>query len=127
MRYAIAEAIFWLHMVIVGIWLGLLFVPFSWWKGKIAFHFFLTLAIIFHQFLWGAFLLPWSRKYGPACVLTTVMQWARGLKTSDVHNYRHSWTMEFVGRMGWSMPMWGAAVLPLFLLLVTGFQYFTSR
>jgi len=126
MRRTIAEAIFWLHLIIIGVWFGFLFVPLAWWEGKIQFHFFLSIGIVAHQFVWPVVLLPWTKRYGGICILTTFMQWLRGFKTSDAANYRHSWTKEFFERLGFTPPPVLISAIPLSILLVSTIQYVSS-
>ena len=127
MKKGIAEAIFWLHFIIVGVWFLLLFVPLSWWKGRIEFHFFLSIGIVVHQFVWPIVLLPWTKRYGGICILTTFMQWARGIPLSDERNFRHSWTKEFFLRFGLRPSPLVITVVPLSILLISAIQYFTLR
>lgn len=126
-RLLLAEAIFWMHIVIVLFWWGLFLVPSSWWPGKISFHFFFTLGIVAHQFLWGALLMPWTKKFRMVCALTTPMQLLRGEKISDPKNYDHSFTKEFLGKTGFTVPHRFATILTFTILVLVSIQYFFFR
>src|SRR3990167_11157571 len=106
MRKFFAETIFWLHFVIVAFWYGLFFLPSfrSPWGDKITFHFWFTVAVVGHQFVWGALIMPWTRKFRMVCILNTPMQLLRGQKISDSKNYDHSFFKELVGKNGIKIP-----------------------
>ncbi|MCH7605082.1 hypothetical protein IID24_03800 [Patescibacteria group bacterium] len=123
MRNFIADIIFWLHAVVLLFWWGLFFVPTGMWASKISFHFFFTVGIVGHQFLWGAMTMPWTKKYQMTCILTTIMQWVRGEKLSDERNYRHVWTKEFFRRAGWGLPERGATIVTAIISTIVTIQY----
>ena len=127
MREFFAETIFWLHFVIVGFWYFVVLIPIPGWEGRIVFQFYLTLGIVGHQFIWGLLLLPWSKRYGSVCILTTFMQLLRGEKLSDERNYRHSWTREFFQRVGRGLPQRGATILTFVILGISVAQYILFR
>jgi len=127
MRKFFSDFIFLLHALFVIFWYGLFFVPLSLWSGKISFHFFLTLAIVGNQFLWGFLIMPWTKKYRMVCFLTTIMQLLRGQKISDPKNYNHSFTKEFFGKTGLNIPHRGATLLTFTILTVVTIQYFFFR
>jgi len=127
MRNRIAETIFWSHAVIVIFWWGLLLVPTSVWTNKISFHFYLSTSIVVHQFIWGAFILPWTKHYRPICILTTIMQWIRGKRLSNELNYQHVWTKEFFQRIGWGLPQRGATIITAVVFTIVNIQYFFFR
>lgn len=127
MRNVLAEGIFWIHFAIVFFWYGLFFIPADWWQGKISFHFFFTVGIMLQQVLWGAILLPWTKRYKLVCVLTTIMQLLRGEKISSEKNYQHSWTREFLERMGLKIPEGGPLIVNLFVLFAVSFQYLLPK
>ena len=127
MRNILAELIFWLHLITIGVWFGLLFVPLAWWEGRITFHFFLSIGIVSHQFVWPALLLPWTKRYSGICILTTFMQWTRGIPLSNERNFRHAWTKEFFDRFGFTPPPVLISAIPLSILLMSSVQYFSFR
>ena len=125
-RLLVAEAVFWLHVLIVAFWYSLFFVPLSMWPwgDKITFHFWLTIGIVFHQFAWGALLMPWTKKYRMVCALTTFMQLLRGKDIADPKNYDHSFTQELVGRTGATIPHRLTTIITLSILTVVSIQFF---
>jgi len=127
MRDFFTTTIFWLHFFVVAFWIGLLFVPEFLLPGKTAFHFYFTVGLVGHQFLWGAAIYPWTKKYRMVCILTTFMQLLRGHPLSTVDNYGHSWTKEFIKRLGWGIPERGATVLTLAIFVISTFQFFFFR
>ncbi|MDO8470930.1 MAG: hypothetical protein Q7S63_03140 [bacterium] len=126
-RLFLAEFIFWAHVLIVAFWWGLLFVPSSWWPEKIAFHFYFTLGIVFHQFLWGFLLMPWTKKFRMVCALTTPMQLLRGDNLSDPKNYDHSFMKEMFGKTGLTVSNRLATILTFTILTIVSIQYFFLR
>lgn len=122
-----AEVIFWMHVLIVGFWYALFLVPTSLWADKITFHFYFTLGIVFHQFVWGAIIMPWTKKYRMVCILTTPMQTLRGQSISDPKNYDHSITLEFLKRRGISVPHKASTILTFIVLTVVTIQFFFFR
>lgn len=116
-----------MHVAIVLFWWGLFLVPTSWWPNKISFHFYFSLGIVIHQFLWGAAIMPWTKKFRMVCVLTTPMQLLRGQKISDSQNYDHSWTQEAFRRMHMTIPHWFTTVLTFSVLTLVSIQYFFFR
>jgi hypothetical protein len=103
-RLFLANVLFWLHFIIGSVWFGLFLVPSSVWSDKITFHFYLTIIIVAHQFLWGLIIMPYTRKFRMVCILTTPMQLLRGQKISDPKNYDHSWFKELFGKKGIQIP-----------------------
>ncbi|MDO8655425.1 MAG: hypothetical protein Q7R48_03365 [bacterium] len=126
MRKFFAETIFWLHFVIVAFWYGLFFVSSSlWpWGDKITFHFWFTVAIVGHQFVWGALLMPWTRKFRMVCILNTPMQLLRGKKISDSKNYDHSFQQEFLSRHNISIPHRLTTIATFGVLAAVSLQFF---
>ena len=126
-RILLADFIFWLHVLIVAFWWGLLLVPSSLWPNKISFHFYFTLGIVLHQFLWGFLLMPWTQKFRMVCMLTTPMQLLRGEKLSDPKNYDHSFMKEMFGKTGLVVPHRFATFLTFTLFTIVSIQYFFFR
>lgn len=122
-----AEMLFWVHFLIGSVWLGLFLVPSSLWHNKITFHFYLTIVIVVHQFLWGLILMPWTKKFRMVCLLTTPMQILRGQKISDPKNYSHSWFKELVGNQGIQIPHAFSTALTFSALALIIYQYFFLR
>lgn len=127
MRDFLAKIIFLTHSVIVVFWVGLFFVPARLWPDKITFHFYLTLAIVANQFLWGFLIIPWTKKYKMVCFLTTMNQLLRGRSVSDEENYRHSFLQEFFGKAGITVSHRFATVFTFSILIIVTIQYLFFR
>ena len=127
MRNFLINSIFYLHAGFILFWYGLFFIPLSWWPNKVFFHFVLTIAVIIQQFLWGFLIMPWTKKYRMVCFLTTVMQIIRGQKISDPKNYEYSFTREFFGKIGITVPHRGATFLTFIILAIVAIQYLFYR
>ncbi|OGH15634.1 MAG: hypothetical protein A3C22_02795 [Candidatus Levybacteria bacterium RIFCSPHIGHO2_02_FULL_37_10] len=123
----LADALFWLHFLVGSIWLGLFLVPSSVWHDKITFHFYLTIAIVGHQFLWGLILMLYTRKFRMVCILTTPMQVLRGEKISDPKNYDHSFFKELVGKNGIKIPHLASTLITFSALSLAIYQYLFLR
>ena len=123
----LADILFWIHFAIGTFWLGLFFVPNSLWHDKITFHFYLTITIVAHQFLWGLAIMPWTHKFRMVCILTTPMQLLRGQKISDPKNYNHSWLKELAGKEGIRIPHALSAAVTFAALALSTYQYVFLR
>jgi hypothetical protein len=123
-KLLLANFLYWIHVAIVLSWVGLFFVPISVWHDRIAFHFYLTLLIVGHQFIWGSIIMPWTKKFRMVCVLTTFMQLLRGQSISDPENYEHSWFKEFAGKQGIKIPHAASTLLAFSILALTTYQFF---
>jgi len=126
MKDFLGKIIFVIHSAIVVFWLGLLLVPESWWPGKIVFHFYLTLVIVFNQFIWGLMIMPWTKKYRMVCFLTTIHQLLRGKSISDEKNYSHSFAREFFGKFHIHLPHKFITCFTLTVFVIVSIQYFLS-
>ncbi len=126
-RLLLADIIFWIHFLIGTIWLGLFLVPSSMWPGKITFHFYFTILLVFHQFFWGWLIMPWTHKFRMVCILTTPMQLLRGQKLSDPKNYNHSFFKELIGKNGIKIPHAFSTALTFSALGLIIYQYFFLR
>lgn len=126
-RLVLANILFWLHFIIGTVWLGLFLVPSSVWYDKIAFHFYLTLIIVAHQFIWGLMLMPWTRKFRMVCLLTTPMQLLRGLEISDPKNYDHSFFNEIMGKNGIKIPHAVSTLITFSALALITLQFLFFR
>ena len=126
-RLFLADLLFWAHFFIGSLWLGLFLVPSLIWPDKITFHFYLTIIIVIHQFLWGLILMPYTRKFRMVCILTTPMQLLRNQKISDPKNYSHSFFEELVGNQGIKIPHGISTLITFSALSLVTFQYFFLR
>ncbi len=124
MRNFFAKIIFWIHASSVSLWYFLFFVPIGWWPEKIAFHFNFSLFIVLNQFIWGALIMPWTRKYRMVCFLTTLTQFLKGQKVSDPENYNHSFSREFLKKRGVSISHRKITFLTFVTFAVVAIQYF---
>ncbi|MFA4999015.1 MAG: hypothetical protein WC514_03280 [Candidatus Paceibacterota bacterium] len=127
MRRISSKIVFLIHCLIVFFWFGLFFVPVSLWSDKIIFHFYLTLVIVFNQFIWGLFIMPWTKKYRMVCFLTTVNQLLRGDSISDEKKYDHSFSQELFGKAGIKITHRFATYLTFTVLIVVTFQYLSLK
>jgi len=127
MRRFLADLIFYLHTSIVVFWYVLFFIPGSWWQNKVTFHFYYSLVIVLHQLLWGLVIMPWTKKYRMVCILTTFTQLLRGEKISDPRNYDHSFTKEFLGDMGLTIPHRATTILTFSTMAAVTVQYIFFR
>lgn len=121
----LGRIIFAFHLVVVAFWLGLFFVPTSLWKDRVVFHFYFTVFIVTHQFVWGALIWPWTKKFNFPCFLTSIMQLARGYKLSDPRNYNHSFISEGFKNLGIKVSMNVVTALTFVILIINIYQYFT--
>jgi hypothetical protein len=94
-----AEIIFWLHLVIFLVWIGLFFVPYSVWQTRVVFHFWYVATLIASQLIMGLILRGKMHKFRIVCPLTSLMQWLRGYAFGDAQNYDHSFVREFAERL----------------------------
>ena len=124
MRKFSADFVYWSHVALVLFWWGLFLVPRSAWDDKITFHFYLTAGIVGHQFLWGALIVPWTKKYRMVCALTTLMQWLRGQSVADPQNYGHSFTKEFFRKNGITVSHRTVTAITFTVLVLVSVQYF---
>lgn len=98
-RAVLGEILFWLHLPIVLLWLGLFFVPESIVPGKTVFHFWFIAIVFASQMLWGLALIPIRKRFGAGvCPLTTLTQWTRGYAITDKRNYDHTFLEELMRR-----------------------------
>jgi len=126
-RLFLANVFFLVHFIIVAFWFGLFFVPSSIWPAKITFHFYLTVLIVAHQFIWGLIIMPWTKKFRLVCILTTPMQLLRGQKISDPKNYDHSWFKELFGKGGIKIPHAVSTLATFTTLALVTYQFIFLR
>jgi len=124
MKKFFANLIVSFHLLIIIVWCGLFFVPQYWFSNKVSFHFYLTLIIIGHQFVWGAFLTLWTGKYRMACILTTLTQILKGKKISDIKSYDYSFTQEIFKKMNLPISRQISDILSPAILIAVTIQYF---
>jgi len=124
MKDFLGKIIFWIHSAIVVFWLSLLVIPASWWPDKIILHFYLTLVIVFNQFIWGLIIMPWTKKYRMVCFLTTMHQLLRGKSISDERNYNHSFAREFFGKFHIQLSHRFVTCFTLAVFVIVSLQYF---
>lgn len=125
-RYVLGEVIFWLHLPIVLLWLGLFFVPERLVPGKTVFHFWFIIGVFSAQVLWGLVMLSIRKRFGAGvCPLTTLNQWVRGFSITDERNYDHTFIQEFLERVHIRLaPLVTYSILFGTLALIT-IQYFS--
>ncbi len=126
-RTTAAEAFFWLHFALVGVWFGLFLVPASLWAGKVSFHFWFIIIAVVLQFGWGFLLMPVTKKYRMVCPLTTLMQLLRGYPVADARNNNHSCIKEFSERIGKPVPKKAVTISTFASLGAVTIQYFFFR
>lgn len=102
-------------------------VPEHWWPNKIAFHFYLSFAIVLHQFFWGVTIMPWTGKFRMVCILTTLMQFLRGENIADPKNYDHSFLKELFGKAGFNFTHRMAVGMALIVLTLVSWQYLSLK
>ena len=122
MKRHLGDIVYWIHAITVAFWIGLFFINPILWPNKIQLHFYLTLGIVSHQFLWGAALMRWTRKYRMVCILTTITQVLKGEKLSE--NYTQSFIKEFLRRIGVPVHPRMATVFTFAALTLISIQYF---
>lgn len=123
MKNHIANLIFGMHFFIVALWCGLLLVPTSWWPERISFHFYFSLLIVVHQFIWGFLITPWTGKYRMVCILTTINQFLKGQKISDPENYDYSFAQNFLERTGITISHRRITIFTFIILTIVSIQY----
>jgi hypothetical protein len=126
-RLILADVLFWIHFAIVAMWAWLFLVPTSVWPDRITFHFYLTVLIVTHQFIWGFIIMPWTKKFRMVCALTTFMQLLRGQAISDSKNYEHSWFKEFLGNQGIKIPHAVSTLFAFSILALVTYQFLFLR
>ena len=124
MRDFFAKITLYTHFLIGTFWYSLFFIPTTWWPDRIYFHFCLSLVIVFHQFIWGMIITPWTGKYRMVCILTTLTQCLRKQKISDPNNYNHSFMKELLNKRGIRISHRMVTFLTFAVLTITTIQYF---
>jgi hypothetical protein len=119
------ESIYWLHLIIIILWFGLFFIPSCLWPGKTAFHFWFIMIITGVQFLWGLFMMPYTRRIGIICPLTTVMQKLRGFPIISMENLGHSYIVEILKRFNIKLSHKVIDIILLITIVIVSIQYIT--
>lgn len=125
LRFIASEVLFWLHPPFVLIWVGLFFVPQSFWSSKVAFHFWFIFVVFAFQLIWGLILLPIRKRLGVGvCPLTTLTQKTRGFPISDPQNHDHVFIIEFCQRFNIPLKLTFLTKILLFSVFLVSAQYF---
>ena len=119
-----AEITFWLHLPIVIVLFGLFAVPKLVWTGKVTFHFWYFVGIIFVQILWATL---FYKKNDMICPLTTLMQWLRGYPIKSKKNYGHSFIAELLKKMRIKISYAWVNVVLIVCLIIVIVQYIWFR
>ncbi|MFH1582431.1 MAG: hypothetical protein ABIA08_01590 [bacterium] len=123
MKHFLGTTIFLFHAAFVTFWCGLFLIPESLFPDRVSFHFYLTIVVVFHQFVWGLLIMPWAKKYRMVCIFTTITQVLRGQKISDPKNYDHSFTQELFKEIGIKIPHRAATFITFSVLTLVTIQY----
>ncbi len=115
-----SKILFWLHFPIVLFWFGLFLVPLSFWPGRITFHFWYIISIMFIQLLWSVLIF---KKIDIICPLTTWMQYLRGFPLKNKENYDHSYIAELLNRLHLRISYWLVNILLAVTLIIVIVQY----
>jgi len=115
--------IYWIHLPLVLIWLGLFFVPSSVWHYKIRFHFWYAVSLTVIQFLWGMCIFPFTKKIGIICPLTSLIQYLRGYPFHSPKNYSHTYVAEVSNRLRIRINDKSVNILTLVTLGIIIFQF----
>ena len=122
-RRILIELIYWLHLIIIIIWFGLFFIPPCLWIGKIPFHFWFITIIAGIQFLWGAFMMPYTKKIDIICPLTSIMQVLRGFPLKSTENLGHSFIVEIMSRFNVKISYKTVNLIFLLTIIIVSIQY----
>jgi hypothetical protein len=83
-----------LHLMIVVVLVLLFFVPKSLVPHINLIHLLYTLWVALSQIFWGIIMVRVTKRFSIVCPLTTMMQYLRGYKPTDIRNYDHSFIVE---------------------------------
>jgi hypothetical protein len=126
MRKFLGRTVFFLHLIFGIYWYSLFLVPETVFPGRPAFHFYLSLLVILHQFLWGFLIYPWTGKYRMVCILTTITQLLRGQSLSDPQNYEHAFKNDLLKVVGVVISNRTSTILNFLILFLSGIIYLLS-
>ncbi|MFA5355314.1 MAG: hypothetical protein WC302_01055 [Candidatus Paceibacterota bacterium] len=126
MRKVLGETVFFFHIIFGIFWYSLFLVPETVFPDRVSFHFYLSLLVVFHQFVWGFLIWPWTRKYRMVCILTTITQALKGESLSDPKNYDHSFSRELFGKMGIRISNRTSTYLTFLIFTLASLQYALS-
>lgn len=125
MKIIFGEILFWLHLPIVLVWVGLFFFPQAWWEYKVFFHFWFVMIVFASQVLWGIAMMFIRKKFGMGvCPLTTLTQYVRGFPISDPRNYNHTFIIEFCERLHIRLRSFVLDALLILTLVAVTVQFF---
>ncbi len=119
-----AEIVFWLHLPIVIVLIGLIFIPTSLWPGRVVFHFWYTVGIIGIQLIFSILVL---KRVDIICPLTTLMQRLRGYPIKSEKNYKHSYFAELSQKLHLRISYKTVKIMVLLLLILVTTQFFFFR
>jgi hypothetical protein len=126
-RGLLTEIIFWTHLPITIIWIGLFLIPLSVWPGRITFHFGYIFSIVLIQIIWGEMLYSKTKKIRIICPITTLMQSLRGYPIESKKNYDHSFVAEFFNRLRFKLGPRIVGILIWITLIIALIQYIWFR
>lgn len=112
--------LFFAHLLIVIVRLGLFFVPTKLRPWRISFHFRYITIILLSQFLWSLLL---TKKAGMICPVTTLMQYMRWYDVKDKNNYNHSFIAELLGILKIQLNFQTINILLLATFVAVAIQY----
>lgn len=124
-KKAIAEILFYMHVLVFLIWVGLFLVPLSLWPARITFHFWYITSIIAIELFAGILMIPVKCYFSITCPLSNLMQKARGYPFSDPRNFNHSFVRELFERLHIKLPpgFVGACIFISWIIVIV--QYLT--
>lgn len=115
--------LYWAHLAVIIIWFGLFLVPSCLWAGKIIFHFWFIMIITGIQFLWGLFMLPYTKKIDIICPLTTLMQKLRGFPVRSRENLSHSYIAEVLRKFKIKLSYKAVNIILIATIIIVSIQY----
>lgn len=115
------DILFFAHLLIVIVRLGVFFVPTKLRSWRISFHFRYIASILLSQFLWSLLL---TKKAGMICPVTTLMQYMRWYSVKSKNNYNHSFIAELLGILKIQLNFQTINIILLATFVVVAIQYF---
>ena len=93
------RSLIFIHIIFFISWIGLFFIPKSVWSNRIFYHFWYVSGVILLNLVWGGFLkLRYKKGNLFVCPLTTMTQYFRGYKISDVRNNKYLFVGEILSK-----------------------------
>lgn len=125
MKKILAEAIFYIHLIIFVLFPAGFFIPSQIWPARIEYHFWFSLGLFILFYAWG---LIWTIKYRnkihAICMLDTLTQKLRGHSIWSPQNYEHSFVEELSQRFNLiPIPKKVIPLLPLGCVILSGILY----